>query len=71
MYAENMLRLESGAIGEIVGGIMLPALVDKLIEFDAYIGWDGKLQEDAKCIFEMDLEDIAEFEDDDEKHHSM
>ncbi|GAU41595.1 hypothetical protein TSUD_196640 [Trifolium subterraneum] len=73
MYCENMLRLESGAIGEIVGGIMLPALVDKLVELDAAIGWDGKLQEDAKCIFEMELEDIAEIEDDDddEKHHSM
>ncbi|CAJ2634493.1 unnamed protein product [Trifolium pratense] len=70
MYAENMLRLESGAIGEIVGGIMLPALVDKLIELDVEIDWDGKLQEDAKCIFQMDLGDIAEFEDDDEEHSS-
>jgi RNA polymerase I-specific transcription initiation factor RRN3 len=34
MYAENMLRLESGAIGEIVGSYMLPALVDRLIELD-------------------------------------
>jgi hypothetical protein len=29
-----MLRLESSAIGEIVGGTMLPALVDRLIELD-------------------------------------
>jgi hypothetical protein len=35
------------------------------------IGWDGKLQEDAKCIFEMEFEDTAEFEDDDEKYYSM
>jgi len=34
MYVENMLMLESGEIGEIVGGTMLPALVDKLIELD-------------------------------------
>lgn len=37
MYVENMLRLESGAIGEIVGGTMLPALVDRLIELD--VSW--------------------------------
>jgi RNA polymerase I-specific transcription initiation factor RRN3 len=71
MYAENMLRLESGAIGEIVGSYMLPALVDRLIELDVDIGWDGKLQEDAKCIFEMEFEDTAEFEDDDEKYYNM
>ncbi|CAI8614564.1 unnamed protein product [Vicia faba] len=71
MYVENMLKLESGAIGEIVGSTMLPALVDKLIELDVEIGWDGKMQEDAKCIFEMELfEDIAEFADDDEKYYS-
>lgn len=61
MYVENMLKLESGAIGEIVGSTMLPALVDKLIELDA----------DAKCIFEMELEDIVKFADDDENYNSM
>ncbi|KAI5425972.1 RNA polymerase I-specific transcription initiation factor rrn3 [Lathyrus oleraceus] len=71
MYVENMLKLESGAIGEIVGSTMLPALVDKLIELDVEIGWDGKMHEDAKCIFEMELfEDIPEFADDDEKYYS-
>lgn len=35
------------------------------------IGWDGILQEDAKGIFEMELEDIAEFADEDEKYDSM
>ncbi|WJX96036.1 glutathione transferase [Trifolium repens] len=39
------------------------ALVDKLIELDVEIGWD------AKCIFEMDIEDIVEFADDDEKYY--
>ena len=37
MYVENMLRLESGAIGETVGSIMLPALVDRLRELD--VSW--------------------------------
>ncbi|RYR08519.1 hypothetical protein Ahy_B05g076254 isoform A [Arachis hypogaea] len=64
MYVENMLKLESGAIGEIVGVTMLPAIVDRLIELDVEIGWDGLLQEDAKGIFEMELED-AEFADGD------
>ena len=35
------------------------------------IGWDGKIQEDAKCIFAMELQDFADFEDDDEKYYSM
>ncbi|RHN42615.1 hypothetical protein MtrunA17_Chr8g0378781 [Medicago truncatula] len=71
MYVENMLMLESGSIGEIVGGTMLPAIVDKLIELDVEIGWDGKIQEDAKSIFEMEFEENAEFEDDGEKYYSM
>lgn len=64
MYVENMLRLESGAIGEIIGSTMLPALVDRLLDLDVEIGWDGILQEDGKCIFEMELEDFTEFGDD-------
>lgn len=34
---ENMLKLESGTIGEIVGVTMLPALVDRMIELD--VSW--------------------------------
>ncbi|XP_027345826.1 RNA polymerase I-specific transcription initiation factor RRN3 [Abrus precatorius] len=71
MYVENMLRLESGAIGETVGSTMLPALVDRLIELDVEIGWDGILMEDAKGIFEMELDDDTEFADEDEKRDSM
>ena len=71
MYVENMLMLESGAIGEIVGDEMLRALVDKLIELDVEIGWDGKIQGDAKGIFEMELDTIAECAEDDEKYYSM
>ncbi|KAL5143090.1 RNA polymerase I-specific transcription initiation factor RRN3 [Glycine soja] len=71
MYVENMLRLESGALGETVGSTMLPALVDRLLELDVEIGWDGILQEDAKGIFEMELEDVTEFTDEDENCDSM
>lgn len=34
MYVENMLRLESGAIGDLVGSTMLVAIVDRLIDMD-------------------------------------
>ena len=34
------------------------------------IGWDGILQEDARGIFEMELED-DEFADEDEKNDNM
>ncbi|XP_054775884.1 uncharacterized protein LOC129284426 isoform X2 [Prosopis cineraria] len=64
IYVENMLRLESGAIGEIVGVTMLPALVDRMIELDVEIGWDGNLQDEAKDLFDMELEDVAEPVDD-------
>ncbi|KAI9109672.1 hypothetical protein K1719_019302 [Acacia pycnantha] len=64
IFVENMLRLESGAIGEIVGVTMLPALVDRMIELDVEIGWDGNLQDEAKDIFDMELEDVAEPVDD-------
>ncbi|KAK7386568.1 hypothetical protein VNO78_26901 [Psophocarpus tetragonolobus] len=66
MYVENMLRLACGAIGEIVGSTMLPAVVDRMLELDVEIGWDGILLEDVKGIFEMELEEITEFADEDE-----
>lgn len=34
MYVENMLRLESSAIGELVGSTMLVAIIDRLIDLD-------------------------------------
>lgn len=34
MYVENMLRLESGLMGELVGSTILVALMDRLIELD-------------------------------------
>ncbi|KAI9076579.1 hypothetical protein K1719_041565 [Acacia pycnantha] len=33
IFVENILRLESSAIGEIVGVTMLPALVDRMDRF--------------------------------------
>eukprot|EP00268_Persea_americana_P021180 TRINITY_DN21167_c0_g1_i1.p1 TRINITY_DN21167_c0_g1~~TRINITY_DN21167_c0_g1_i1.p1 ORF type:complete len:634 (+),score=155.37 TRINITY_DN21167_c0_g1_i1:189-2090(+) len=61
IYAESMLRIESGAIGELVGNAMLMAVVDRLIDLDVEIGWDDILQEDSgKGIFDMELEDVEE-----------
>ncbi|XWS45663.1 hypothetical protein CRYUN_Cryun15aG0155600 [Craigia yunnanensis] len=62
IYVENMLKLESGEIGELVGSTMLMAVVDRLIELDVEIGWDAILQDDfSKGIFEMELEDVDDF----------
>ncbi|WRX10729.1 RNA polymerase I specific transcription initiation factor RRN3 - like 1 [Theobroma cacao] len=64
IYVENMLKLESGEIGELVGSTMLMAVVDQLIELDLEIGWDAILQDDfSKGIFEMELEDVDEVEE--------
>ncbi|XP_059623369.1 RNA polymerase I-specific transcription initiation factor rrn3 isoform X2 [Cornus florida] len=54
IYIENMLRLESGAMGEIIGSMMLIGVVDRLIDLD--IDWNDILQDDSsKGIFEMEL----------------
>ncbi|ESW06108.1 hypothetical protein PHAVU_010G020100 [Phaseolus vulgaris] len=71
IYFENMFKLEGGAIGEIVGATILPALVDRLLELDVEIGWDGILQEDSRGIFDMELEDIIKLADEDDNCHNM
>ncbi|MCL7031067.1 hypothetical protein MKW94_030111 [Papaver nudicaule] len=69
IYVENMLRLESGPIGEFVGSTMLLAVVDRLVELDVEIGWDDITEnksdesesdknESDKGIFEMEPEDM-------------
>ncbi|KAL9234976.1 hypothetical protein vseg_009783 [Gypsophila vaccaria] len=69
MFVENVLKLESSAIGELVGRtVLISAVVDLLIDFDVEIGWDDILQENpSKGIFELELEDeqIPDDEDDD------
>lgn len=58
-YVENMLKLESGAIGDLVGRTMLVAIMDRLVDLDVDIAWDDILQEDfTKGIFDMELEDL-------------
>ncbi|GAV86185.1 RRN3 domain-containing protein [Cephalotus follicularis] len=67
-YVENMLKLESGELGELVGSTILMAVVDRLIDLDVEIGWDDILQDEPSntSIFEMELEDMDEAADDDE-----
>ncbi|KAE9466310.1 hypothetical protein C3L33_01778, partial [Rhododendron williamsianum] len=68
IYAENMLRLERSVMGELVGDMMLAAVVDKLIDLDVEIEWEDILQDDSgKGIFEMELEDVEETIDDDDQ----
>ncbi|XP_021907753.1 RNA polymerase I-specific transcription initiation factor RRN3 [Carica papaya] len=65
IYVENMLRLESSTIGEIVGSVILEAVVERLRDLDVEIGWDDILQEDSgKGIFDMELEDVNDAADD-------
>ncbi|GMY09497.1 RNA polymerase I-specific transcription initiation factor RRN3 isoform X2 [Fagus crenata] len=68
IYMENMLKLESGAIGEFLRSTMLMALMDTLIDLDVDIGWDDILQDDfGKGIFQMEIEDMDEIADYDEE----
>ncbi|XP_042063422.1 RNA polymerase I-specific transcription initiation factor RRN3-like [Salvia splendens] len=61
MYVENMLRLESGAMGELVGSMALIVLMDKLVELDVEIAWKDILEDDfQKDVFDFELEDLAE-----------
>ncbi|KAK3013658.1 hypothetical protein RJ639_008529 [Escallonia herrerae] len=69
-YVENMLTLESGVMGELVGNSMLVEVVNTLIDLDVEIGWDDILQDDSsKGIFEMELDDEEGSADDDETNN--
>ncbi|VFQ76521.1 unnamed protein product [Cuscuta campestris] len=59
IYAENMLRLDSGPLGELVGSTMLVAIVDRVVDLDVDIPWDSILQDDfTKGIFDTELEEL-------------
>ncbi|KAI3832235.1 hypothetical protein MKX03_020760 [Papaver bracteatum] len=53
LYVENMLRLESGPIGEFCGVTMMQAVVERLVELDLEVGWDDFLPNGSnKGIFD-------------------
>lgn len=64
MYVENMLILESGSIGELIGNVMLKAVVDILVDFDVRI--ELLPDDSSKGIFEMEIEDVDEDMHDDD-----
>ncbi|XP_047310578.1 RNA polymerase I-specific transcription initiation factor RRN3-like [Impatiens glandulifera] len=67
VYVENMLILESSALGDLVGNTLLTAVMDRLIDFDVEIKWKDILCDDSsKGIFEMELEDLDDFPFDDD-----
>lgn len=68
MFVENMFKLESGAIGELVGSkTLIMSVIDMLIDFDVEIGWDDILEENPhKGIFELELEDEQILDEDDD-----
>lgn len=65
MFVENIFKLESSVIGELVGNSQLiMAVVDLLIDFDVEIGWDDILEENPqRGIFDMELEDELMLDD--------
>ncbi|CAL9027403.1 unnamed protein product [Prunus brigantina] len=65
IYVENMLKLESGVLGEVVRIPMLAGVVDLLLDLDVEIGWEDIKNDSSKGIFEMELEDVDESRDDD------
>lgn len=65
LYIENMLRVESSAVGEIIGRRILMAVVDRLIEIDVEIRWEYILHDDSSKVytFDMEMEDDEENEE--------
>lgn len=58
IYVENMLRLDGGAMGDLVGRTMLVEVMNRIVELDVEIGWDELLIDDSnKGMFEMELEE--------------
>ncbi|CAM6032913.1 unnamed protein product, partial [Sphagnum compactum] len=60
LYFESMLKLESSTLGGALGGQMLLAVVDRLIEIDVEIRWEDILKEEDSnkvFMFHMNLED--------------
>ncbi|BFG39484.1 hypothetical protein CerSpe_257580 [Prunus speciosa] len=65
IYVENMFKLESGVLGEVVRIPMFAGVVHLLVELDVNIGWEDIQNETSERIFEMEIEDGDESRDDD------
>ncbi|KAL6603199.1 hypothetical protein ACP70R_043560 [Stipagrostis hirtigluma subsp. patula] len=63
-FVECMLGLATDRMGDLVGALLLAKVVDLLTELDVNITWEDILQEEHnKGIFDMELEDLDEDED--------
>ncbi|KAG2613842.1 hypothetical protein PVAP13_4KG392600 [Panicum virgatum] len=63
-FVECMLGLDTERLGDLIGSTLLEKVVDLLTELDVNITWEDILQEEhSKGIFEMELEDLDDDED--------
>ncbi|CAN6162954.1 unnamed protein product [Urochloa humidicola] len=63
-FVECMLGLDTERLGDLIGTSLLEKVVDLLTELDVNITWEDILQEEhSKGIFEMELEDLADGDD--------
>uniref|UniRef100_A0A0D9WTG0 RNA polymerase I-specific transcription initiation factor RRN3 n=1 Tax=Leersia perrieri TaxID=77586 RepID=A0A0D9WTG0_9ORYZ len=63
-FVECMLGLDNDRMGDLIGALLLAKVVDLLAELDVNITWEDILQEEHnKGIFDLELEDLVEDED--------
>ncbi|XP_050375654.1 uncharacterized protein LOC126792884 [Argentina anserina] len=63
IFVENMLKLEGGALGEVVRVTMVTKVVELLLHLDVEMGsWDKVLEDHG--IFQMEIEDMDNFAED-------
>ncbi|CAN6193347.1 unnamed protein product [Urochloa humidicola] len=63
-FVECMLGLDTERLGDLIGTLLLEKVVDLLTELDVNITWEDILQEEhSKGIFEMELEDLVDGDD--------
>nr|CAB3468843.1 unnamed protein product [Digitaria exilis] len=63
-FVECMLGLDTERLGDLIGTSLLEKVVDLLTELDVNITWEDILQEEhSKGIFDMELEDLDNDED--------
>ncbi|KAG8074830.1 hypothetical protein GUJ93_ZPchr0006g42366 [Zizania palustris] len=69
-FVECMLGLDNDRMGDLIGALLLAKVMDLLTELDVHIGWEDVLQEEHnKGIFDMEIEDLDEDDDNLGKAH--
>ncbi|XP_010552505.1 PREDICTED: RNA polymerase I-specific transcription initiation factor RRN3-like isoform X1 [Tarenaya hassleriana] len=60
-YVENLLKLASSSIGEVVGDMILMMVMERLRDLDVEIGWDDIPQDGSRTsVCPMELDDDAD-----------